>query len=147
MIVLPFGIDTYRTFGYHLAGYTSVKEDSIMKTRIKRRLVAILAIPLVPAMLMFAAAALAGGSAGGTLSTGRSVMTYSDSLMLRSTFGNDTATIRTGGMTIVVKPTILEVDGVQVATIDNDVSNIEVRVKRGKVSFVADGKPVAKKVR
>lgn len=118
-----------------------------MRTWIKRRLVAILAIPLVPAMLMFAAAALAGGSAGGTLSTGRSVMTYSDSLMLRSTFGNDTATIRTGGMTIVVKPTKMEVDGVQVATIDNDVSKIEVRVKRGKVSFFADGKPVAKKVR
>ncbi|MBI1323203.1 hypothetical protein GC170_08445 [bacterium] len=108
---------------------------------------AILVIPLFSATLMLAAAALAGGSAGGTLSTGRSVMTYSDSLNLNSTFSHDTATIRTAGMTIIVKPTNLEVDGAEVATIGNDVSNIEVRVKRGKVTFVADGEPVATKLR
>lgn len=88
------------------------------------------------------AALFAGGSAAGTLSTGRSVFTHSDSITLSSTFSSDTATIETAGKMIVVQPTRLIVDGTIVATINEDVSNVDVRVKRGSITFVADGKPV-----
>ena len=84
----------------------------------------------------------AGGSAGGTLSTGRSVFTHSDSVALSSTVSQDTATIETAGKTIVVEPTRLIVDGTIVATIKEHVSNVEVVVRRGAVTFVADGMSV-----
>ncbi len=101
----------------------------------------VLAIPLVYivcAMLGF----LQGSSAGGTLATGRSVMTYSDSFYLSSTLHDDTATIKTAFKTIVVEPAGLFVDGSNVATIDPKVSKVEVRVTRGNIRFLADGKIV-----
>lgn len=83
-----------------------------------------------------------GGSAGGTLSTGRNVVTHSDAVSLSSAFSKDTATVKTAGKTIVVAPASLIVDGIKVAEIDERVSNVEVSVKRRVITFVADGKPV-----
>jgi hypothetical protein len=118
-----------------------------MKTWTKTLIVTSIAILLTSVAAIFVLAVSAGGTAGGILSTGRSVMAYSDSISLSSTFSSDTATIRTAGKTIVVHPTTLEVDGALVATINKDVSDIEVRVKRGVVTFVADGKSLATDIR
>jgi hypothetical protein len=109
------------------------------KPRIKALLIA---IPLLLITVLLAAAMFAGGSAGGTLASGRSVMTHSDSISLSSTFTSDTATIETAGKKILVQPTSLVVDGVIVAEIDKDVADVQVRVKRGVITFVADGTPV-----
>ena len=101
----------------------------------------LLAIAII-GIVVLGAAMIACGSAGGTLSSGRSVMTYSDSVSLSSTFSSDTATIETSGKKILVQPTSLIVDGTIVANIDNDVVDVHVNVKRGVVTFVADGIPV-----
>lgn len=114
----------------------------------KYRIIALLlAIPLLLITVLLAAAMLAGGSAGGTLASGRSVMTHSDSISLSSTFSSDTVTIETAGKKILVLPTSLVVDGVVVATIDKEVADVQVRVKRGIITFVADGTPVATSLR
>ena len=104
---------------------------------------AIVAIPMVAVVSLLAIALFSGGSAGGTLATGRSVMTYSDSMFLSSEFRDDTATIKTDGKMIVVKPTALLVDGVNVATIDAKVADVKIRVKDGTVDLFADGRKVA----
>ena len=113
----------------------------------KRRIIMLLiAIPVfaISALLttLLATAMLAGGSAGGSLQSGRNVMAYSDSIWLSSTSSSDTATIETAGKKILVKPTSLIVDGVIVANIDKDVADVQVHVKRGVITFVADGTPV-----
>jgi len=82
------------------------------------------------------------GSSHGRLASGRAVNVYSDSINLSAQFGEDTAKIETAGKVILVQPTALVVDGVKVADIDKDVADVRVDVKRGVVSFVADGKPV-----
>ncbi len=112
------------------------------KPRIKTLLIVFAAIPLMLIAGILTAAMFTGGSAGGTLSTGRSVVTYSDSISLSSRFSSDTATIETAGRTIVVEPRRLIVDGGPVASINKDVSDIEVHVKHGAIKFIADGKPV-----
>ena len=99
-------------------------------------------IPVVGIALIGGAAMLAGGSAGGTLQSGRSVTTYSDSIYLISTSTKDTETIQTARKTILVKPTALVVDGIMVARIDEDVADVRVHVERGEVTFVADGTQV-----
>lgn len=96
-------------------------------------------IPVVGIALFGGAAMLAGGSAGGTLQSGRSVMAYTDAIYLWSNSTTDTATIKTAGKTILVKPTALVVDGTTVARIDEDVTDVRVHVKRGEVTFVTDG--------
>lgn len=109
-----------------------------------------LAVMLLLAMAMASillAAMFAGGSAGGTLSTGRNVMAHSDSLSLSTAFSSDTATIETAGKIIVIQPGALIVDGTTVAFIDKDVADVQVKVKRGFVTFEADGKPVQTVVR
>ena len=82
------------------------------------------------------------GACHGRLASGSAVNASSDSINLSSQFGEDTAEIHTAGKTILVQPTALVVDGVKVADIDKDVADVRVDVKRGVVSFVADGKPV-----
>ena len=82
------------------------------------------------------------GSSHGRLASGRAVNASSDSVNLSAQFGKDTAEIEAAGKTILVQPTALVVDGVKVADIDKDVVDVRVDVKRGVVSFVADGKPV-----
>ncbi len=74
-------------------------------------------------------------------------MTHSDSMTLSLTCASDTATIKTAEKTIVIEPTAIFVDGVVVANIDNGVADVQVRVKRGAVTFVADGMPVETSVR
>ena len=99
-------------------------------------------------MLCFVVPAMfSGGSAGGTLASGRSVMTHSDSMFLSSDLRGDTATIKTSGKIIVIEPTTLLVDNAYVATIDEKVSDITVNVKNGTVTFVADGKTVTTAMR
>ncbi len=105
-------------------------------------LVLVVVTPVLIACTFLTAVMLAGGSAGATLATGRSVFAHSDSLSLSSRFSSDTATIETAGRTIVVKPTRLMVDGTTVATINENVSNVEIRIKRGVITFLADGQPV-----
>ncbi len=108
---------------------------------------AIILLIVIAGIFMLAVAAtiglvvLAGGSAGGTLRSGRSVITHSDSLSLTTTFSRDTATIETAGKLIVVEPGRLLVDGKTIAEISPD-SDIEINVKRGVVEFVADGKSI-----
>ncbi len=114
------------------------------KPRIKSLLIG---IPLLAITIVLGAAMFAGGSAGGTLPSGRSVMTHSDSISLSSTFSSDTATIETAGKKILVQPTSLIVDGVTVANIDKDVADVQVRVNRGVITFVADGTPVQTSLR
>ncbi len=87
-------------------------------------------------------AVLAGGSAGGTLRSGRSVIAHSDSLSLTATFSRDTATMETAGKLIVVEPSRLLVDGKTIAEISPETSDIEIYVRRGVVEFVADGKSI-----
>ena len=102
----------------------------------------ILVLPVFAICCMLALAAISGGSAGGTLQSGRSVMTQSDSIYLSSQFSKDTATIRSGRRTIVVRPASLIVDGVTVASIDPAVADVRVTVANGNVTFVADGQQV-----
>ena len=82
------------------------------------------------------------GACHGRLASGRAVNASSDAVNLSAQFGKDTAEIETAGKTILVQPTALVVDGVKVADIDKGVADVHVDVKRGVVSFVADGKPV-----
>lgn len=103
----------------------------------------LLAFPLLFVAIVLAIGMLAGGSAGGTLASGRKVMAHSDSISLSSTLSSDSALIETAGRKILVQPTSLIVDGVVVARIDKDVADIQVRVNRGVVTFVADGTPVS----
>lgn len=110
--------------------------------RIKALVFVIVATPLLILVALLAIGMFGGGSAHGTLPTGRRINAYSNAMSLSSTFGFDTATIKTGGKTIVVKPTRLIVDGTVVASINEHVTDIEVRVKRGGIAFVADGKLV-----
>jgi hypothetical protein len=84
----------------------------------------------------------AGGSAGGTLPSGRTIMAHSDSIYLSTAMGGDTGTIKTSGKTIVVRPTTIEIDGNRVAAIDQTARKIEIHVKRGNINFLADGQPV-----
>ena len=104
-------------------------------------------LPICAGLSFLAFAMFSGGSAGGTLASGRSVLTYSDSMFLSSELRGDTAVIKTDGKIIVVKPTTLVVDGANVACIDERVSVVEVTIKNGMINFVADGKTVATTLR
>lgn len=106
----------------------------------------VLAVPLI-FIFSFLFGLVPGSSSGGTLASGRSVITHSDSIYLTTLFDNDTATIKTAFKTIIVKPTGLFVNGSSVATIDPKVSRVEVRVKNGTINFVADGRSVASTIR
>ena len=81
-------------------------------------------------------------SAGGTLTSGRTVTTQSDSWYISSGFSNDTATIETAGHSIVVAPTQLTINGAIYATIAKNIKAIAVKVNDGEISFTADGTPV-----
>ena len=81
-------------------------------------------------------------SAGGTLASGRSVTTQSDSWYISSGFSNNTATIHTAGHSIVVTPTQLTIDGAIYATIAESIKAVAVTVNDGEITFTADGKPV-----
>lgn len=107
----------------------------------------LLAIPLLAITILIVNVMLAVSSSGGRLSSGRTVLTNSDSIYCWSTFSSDAATISTGRQEIVVQPTALIVDGTTVANIDEDVAYVQVRVNRGVVSFVADGKTVQTSLR
>jgi len=114
-----------------------------MSERKKRTLpIVIIATPLLVLVVLLAIEMFAGGSAHGTLSTGRSISTYTDSMFLSARFASDTATIKTAGKTIIVEPTELSIDGTIVANINEGVSKVEVRAMQGTITFVADGKSV-----
>jgi|GEM_PF-2755447 len=98
---------------------------------------------LVLAVGVVVLAAFSGGSAGGTLASGRSVTTHSDAWYLETRFSDDTVTIDTDGYKIVVAPEGLDVDGQRVAVIDAAVKSVVVNVEQGVVTFLADGTSVA----
>lgn len=101
-----------------------------------------LLFPCGALFLVNATKALSGGSTGGSLQSGRFIAASSDSISLSIQYLPDTATIRTAGKTIVVSPTTIEIDKIPVATIDESVSNVQIQVKNGVVTFLADGQPV-----
>ena len=82
------------------------------------------------------------GSAGATLSTGRSISASANHWYLMMENSADSATIRTAGRTIVVEPTRVLVDGRFVAPIAAAAKAIEVKITDGQVAFIADGRPV-----
>ena len=94
------------------------------------------------AVVFVALVSLAGSSAGGTLSSGRTVMAFSDTLYLCSESSKESATITANFRKIVVHPTSLIVDGRKVGDLDEAVRAVEVRVKFGAITFLADGKDV-----
>ena len=94
------------------------------------------------AVVFVALVSLAGSSAGGTLSSGRTVVVFSDAVYLCSEFSKDSATITSNNRKIVVHPTSLMVDGQKVGDLDEAVRAVEVRVKFGTITFLADGKDV-----
>ena len=94
------------------------------------------------AVVFVALVSLAGGSAGGTLSSGRTVMVFSDTLYLCSESSKESATITANFRKIVVHPTSLIVDGRKVGDLDEAVRAVEVRVKFGSITFLADGQDV-----
>lgn len=76
----------------------------------------------------------------GTLSSGWSVFIKSDSHSITPRFNKDTATIHTSGNTIIVRPTSISIDSINVATIDEQVKRVQVDVKNGTATFLTDGK-------
>jgi hypothetical protein len=108
---------------------------------------AVVSTAAVGLLLLMAALVLvtSGGSAGGTLASGRSVMTYSDAWGgLTSSFTADTAKIATAGRTIVIGPDEILIDGRSVTRINRATKSVDVRVEGNAISFVADGRTVAK---
>lgn len=75
---------------------------------------------------------------------GRVVTARTDAWGLGGSNTSDTATIETGGYQIVVAPTNLSVDGNLCGTIDAATKSVEVTVQDDIVSFVADGRLVAR---
>lgn len=108
----------------------------------KRIFIGLLGLGVLSLFCFLLVAAISGGSAGGTLRTGRTIMASSDSIYLTASFGRDTGTTSTSGKTIVVRPKSIQINGKTVATIDEANKSIQVLVKRGHVSFLADGQPV-----
>lgn len=96
----------------------------------------------IPLMLIALLRLISGSSAMGTLSSGRSVEIKSDSHSITARFNKDTATIHTSGKTIIVGPTNISIDSIDVATIDEQARRVQVDVKNGTATFLADGKPV-----
>ncbi len=82
------------------------------------------------------------GSAGGTLESGRSVMGHSDACLSYECL-KDTATIETGGYKVVVSAEVISVDGKVRIPINQGVKSVEVQLKRGKITLIADGDAVA----
>lgn len=87
-------------------------------------------------------AGFSGGSTSGVLSTGRTVTVFADAIYLVTELSGDTATVTANRRKIVVLPSSLVVDGIKVGDIDDAVRTVEVRVKAGAITFVADGQAV-----
>ena len=78
-----------------------------------------------------------------TLKTGRTVTAQSDEWGgINFQDSIDSSTIETAKHVIVVAPSKLIVDNPQVATIDQSVKNVAIRLHKGKLTFEADGKRV-----
>lgn len=93
-------------------------------------------------VVFVALVSLFGSSAGGTLSSGRTVLVVSDTVYLCSEFSKESATITANNRKIVVHPKSLIVDGRKVGDLDEAARAVEVRVKFGTITFLADGKDV-----
>lgn len=91
-------------------------------------------VALIASAVMFS-----HSSVGATLANGRSVSADADSWYMGLETAADTATIRTAGRTIVVRPTTLHVDGRSVASIPATTKSVAITVQDGTVTFIADG--------
>jgi hypothetical protein len=120
----------------------SSKEAHMLKRVMKRVFISFAAIALLLVVGVLTLGALSGGSCGSVLATGRVVNAQSDSWYVTSSSSHDTATIQTAGRTIEVGPTDLRVDGQLVTTVDSSVKSVDVIVKGGAISFIADGRTV-----
>ena len=94
------------------------------------------------AVVFVALVSHSGSSAGGTLSSGRTVLVVSDTLYLCSEFCKESATITANNRKSVVHTTSLIVDGRKVGDLDEAARAVEVRVKFDTITFLADGKDV-----
>src|SRR5262245_48347558 len=86
----------------------------------------------------------AEGSTTCTLPSGRSIKVVANNLYLAVSTSKDTATIDTVGHQVVIAPKAVQVDGVNIATIDPATRSVEVAVRWGEVTVVGDGETVAK---
>ena len=80
----------------------------------------------------------AEGSAACTLASGRSISARSNHWSVSLVSSKDSATILTGGRTIVVAPSTLSVDGRVEAVIPKGTKAVDVRVQSGVVTFTAE---------
>ena len=94
------------------------------------------------AMLIWFAADF-GGSCGGTMQSGRCVMAHPDAWYVNSSFDRDVATITTPDHLVVVSPTEIDVDGHTRILIEASTQTVDVHIRRGTVTLVADGKTIA----
>ncbi len=93
------------------------------------------AVVFVALVALVALVSLSGSSAGGTRSSGRTVLVVSDTLYLCSEFCKESATITANNRKSVVHPTSLIVDGRKVGDLDEAARAVEVRVKFGTITF------------
>jgi hypothetical protein len=110
--------------------------------KVKKRLSAWILLAPLAVLLMASAVAvllLSGGSAAGTLPSGRTVTTSSDSIWLESRLTSDSAYITTAGRAIVVRPKVVTVDGKPLAEIDASAKDVRITVANGSVGVSVDG--------
>jgi hypothetical protein len=82
-------------------------------------------------------------SAGGTLESGRSVMTHSDGWCVSCECQQNVATIRTRGHRIIVAPAAVIIDRHVRVPIDDDAQEVVIKVFGDKITLIADGDVVA----
>jgi hypothetical protein len=107
--------------------------------RTYKMLVLVVTVPLCAVIMWLGLATLAGGSCSGTPSSGRTITVHADTFFMASEFAKDTATVTADRRVVVVRPDELKVDGVIVGAIDPAAMNVEVRLRAGVVSCLADG--------
>jgi hypothetical protein len=81
-------------------------------------------------------------SCGATLANGRTINASADCCYIGVESTPDTATIRTFRKTVWVSPTELRVNDCTVEIIPANTKSLDVIIRDGEVSFIADGKPL-----
>jgi hypothetical protein len=92
--------------------------------------------------LMVWASFYAEGSTSCQLASGRQIVCAATGIYISLETHSDTAIIRTMSRTVTIAPTKLQVDGRTVVTIPATTKMVDVRIRQGNVTFVADGEAV-----